>query len=701
MPVRIPIPVLFLFAATLAAGEDRSDQTTNQTPIVMDRVVVSASLDTAREDIVPSLGATNYQIDKLQIDALALGPSAGFNQVLLRAPGVAQDSFGQVHLRGEHADLQYRINDVLLPEGISGFGQALDTRFVDNLGVFTGALPAEYGFRTAGVVDIHTRSGAATPAGNVNVYGGSFGTWRTTVEAAGGGQRLSAYVTATAETSDLGVENPTASRDAIHDHKNQFRGFAYFSDVIDATSRLNLMVGLSDAHLQIPNVPGQTPAYLLAGAGTPDSALLDERQRENSGYLILAWQKTTDDFSAQFSVFTRSSLVQFTPDRAGDLVFNGVASDVRRALIGGGTEGDIRWQIAATHTLRTGWLATGTNTDTRTTTSVFPVDAEGNQTFTLPVDIPDNHRKPGWLGGIYLQDEWKPVAGLTLNYGARADVSRAYLNEGQLSPRLNVVYQLGKSTSVHAGYARYFTPPPLELVQASSLGLFAGTTNAPTVTTSSPVRAERAHYFDIGLAHQFTPALAITLDGYAKRASDLLDEGQFGQALIFSPFNYRRGRVDGTELAANYARGGWSAYANLAVSRATAREIVSGEFQFDPAELVYIATHDVALDHDQRITASAGLSYRRGGLLAYLDLLYGSGLRRGFANTDHVPESHPVNLGLERTFRLKGTRELRLRLDAVNLLDQVYELRDGSGIGVGAPQFGQRRGLYGGLTLAF
>jgi len=112
----------------------------------------------------PSLGATSYEINASQIAALAQGADASFNQVLLRVPGVAQDSFGQVHVRGEHANLQYRINDVLLPEGISGFGQELDTRFVDTLSVLTGSLPAQYGYRTSGIVDIHTKSGTIAKA---------------------------------------------------------------------------------------------------------------------------------------------------------------------------------------------------------------------------------------------------------------------------------------------------------------------------------------------------------------------------------------------------------------------------------------------------------------------------------------------------------------------------------------------------------
>ena len=71
--------------------------------------------------------------------------------MLLQAPGVAQDSFGQVHVRGDHANVQYRINGVELPEGLSVFGQALETRFARSISLITGALPAQYGFQTAGV----------------------------------------------------------------------------------------------------------------------------------------------------------------------------------------------------------------------------------------------------------------------------------------------------------------------------------------------------------------------------------------------------------------------------------------------------------------------------------------------------------------------------------------------------------------------
>ena len=155
-------------------------------------------------------------MDEQQILNLPQGADAPFNQVLLRAPGVAEDSAanGDLHVRGEHGNLQYRINDVLLPEGITGFGLELDPRFVGSMQLITGSLPAQYGFRTAGIVDIQTKSGALDQGGEASLYGGSFDTVRPSFELGGSQGKLSYFADASYDHNGLGIENPTASRHA-------------------------------------------------------------------------------------------------------------------------------------------------------------------------------------------------------------------------------------------------------------------------------------------------------------------------------------------------------------------------------------------------------------------------------------------------------------------------------------------------------
>ena len=164
--------------ALLAADPDSADP-------MIDIEVVAHRLDKARDQIQPDLGATSYRFTPDALENIPQGESAPLSQVLLQAPGVAQDSFGQIHLRGEHANVQFRLNGVELPEGLSVFGQVIAERFARSLTLITGALPAQYGFQTAGVVDIQTKTGATNPGGSVSIYGGSWNWLQPSIEYGG------------------------------------------------------------------------------------------------------------------------------------------------------------------------------------------------------------------------------------------------------------------------------------------------------------------------------------------------------------------------------------------------------------------------------------------------------------------------------------------------------------------------------------
>ncbi len=292
---------------------------------------------------------------------------------------------------------------------------------------------------------------------------------------------------------------------------------------------------------------------------------------------------------------------------------------------------------------------------------------------------------------------------MTINFGGRFDQSYQYLNECQFSPRINAVYEVDKDTKVHAGYARYFTPPPLELEQNANPAIFDNTSNAAQIDENSPAKAERANYYDAGVTHHFLPGLDVGLDSYYKTAVNQLDDGQFGAAPIVTPFNYKKGRVYGTELTINYKKGGFSSYANAAYSRALGRQWSSAQFHFTQDDLNYVNDHWIHLDHDQSLTASAGLAYEFHKTKVYADLLFGSGLRKSAdtPNDKRVGAYNPINLGIEHTFKINDKNDIKVRFDVVNVFDEAYELRNGTGVGVAAPSFGPRRGYYGGVTWDF
>ena len=311
-------------ASTPASTTPPQTQTLPKVEIISTR----QRLDAARNGLSPDTGSSIYRLDRQDIQSLPLGDSTPLNQVILQTPGVVQDSYGQLHVRGDHANVQYRINGVIIPESISGFGQALETRFADHLSILTGALPAQYGLRNAAVVDIQSKGEMADSGGSIGVTVGSHGHAETSAELSGTRGDFSYYLTGSYLRDNEGIENPTPERNALHDQTKQTKGFGYLSYLLGNDSRVSVLFGTTDNRFQIPNVPGQAPGFTLDSAPAADSASMDARQRERNRFAVVSYQGSGGpDVNYQVSVFNRSTDVHYQPDLVGDLEFNGIAAD--------------------------------------------------------------------------------------------------------------------------------------------------------------------------------------------------------------------------------------------------------------------------------------------------------------------------------------------------------------------------------------
>jgi len=91
-------------------------------------------------------------------------------------------------------------------------GQTLDARVVEKMQLLTGALPAQYGYRTAGIVEITSKPAPDTSGGSIGMTTGSFGTFNPEFSLYGNEGRWSYFLTGNFLESDVGIENPTASR---------------------------------------------------------------------------------------------------------------------------------------------------------------------------------------------------------------------------------------------------------------------------------------------------------------------------------------------------------------------------------------------------------------------------------------------------------------------------------------------------------
>jgi outer membrane receptor protein involved in Fe transport len=682
-------------------------------------VVTGRRLDIARDAITPALGASQYTFDRQALEKQPGGTNLSLNKSLLQAPGVTQDSYGTIHIRNEHANLQYRLNGVIVPEAISGFGTTFDPRIASSIQLITGTLPAQYGYRTAGVINFKTQSGLLENGGEIGAYGGSFGWFEPSAMIRGSSGDFSYFLSGSYLRNDIGIENPLPTHTPIHDRTTQFRPFGYVSDVLSPTSRISLFGGSFIGHFQIPNVTGVEQGFDVNGVDTFDAAKLDQNQREITHYGVAAYQYAGDTLNFQVAPFIRYSQTRFTTDpNKGDVILNGFADAARLSSLASGVQADGSEQLGASHTLRFGVFFQNEHTTSKVASTVLPsndcgadTDCVITPTSDVPFTITDQGHKTGQLYGIYLQDEWKLTPKLTFNYGARYDMVRAFTKESQLSPRANLVWNATPLTTVHLGYARNFTPPPQELISPATVTLFNNTTKQSQIRFGDPVKAEREHYFDGGVEQRFKGGLKVAVDAYYKLKRNLLDEGQFGSSLVLSPFNYAKGYAWGVELSGNYTHGPLDLYANVARGDEKAKDIVSAQYFFTPDELAYIQNHWIYTDHSQKVTGSGGVSYTindgLGTLVPTADFVYGSGLRTDdpngiVPNGGELPSYWVFNAGIAQNFTDPGAlKGVTLRADVLNLFDRKYQLRSGSGVGVGAPQWGQRRGFFVGLTKTF
>ena len=668
--------------------------------------VVADKLEKSRNNLSTSTGSSLFSFEQEDVNNLPLGQATPLNQLMQRAPGVVTNSQNQIHVRGDHSGVQYRINGVMLPEGINGFGQNFDTHFADSIDFLTGAMPAQYGFRTAGVVDLKTKDENFAKKNRSEITIGGNDTFGANQQVGGKKGNLGYYVNANYLQSSRGIEAADATRDSVNNDTSQDNVFGYFSYLLEPTKKLSVIVSNSTNRFQIPNSANQEAHFQLEGSTITNSLDLREKQVESNRFGVVALQGIMDNgVDYQLSLFSRYSDLKFTPDYQS-LVYNGVISKADRSSFANGAQGDFAYELNEKNTLRAGFYAVSDRVKSDTDNYVFHGEHDHSgghghedgdfdqETPYIPELIAENSARNSQFYSAYLQNEYKPVENLVLNYGARFDVSNAHVNESQLSPRAGLVYDLDKKTKFHAGYARYFTPVSVAAISPTTLSKFEGTSNEAEISQNDPVKAERSHYFDVGVSHKFTPKFTVALDGYYKKSKNTLDEHQFGNSLLYSPFNYAKGKTYGLEFKADYKEENWMAYLNFSAQRAYAKNIVSAQYIVHEEEYEYAQNNWMRMDHAQDYSAALGGAYKILDNVVSVDALFGSGLSRGENNKHTMPSYWQLNGSISRDVTLGKSNKFNLRFSVINALDEVYQYTDGTSVGVNASQYAPRRTYY-------
>src|ERR1700722_2895228 len=704
---RTQLPVLLLLSVCCGRLQAQSAVTVSSDKL--ETVVIEATR-LGGPEISPT-GANDYAVTAQDIKALPAGDTTAITDVLTHMPGVAIDQNQQIHIRNtEGPQFQYQINGVLIPFDINSnppFLSMINPMFIKQLDLLDGILPARYSYATGGVGDIRTKDGCDQPGEDVSVLAGQRSTLQPSLQLAGCNGQLSSYVSLLYNQSNTAFSSATPGTDAIHDRTRQGQAFGFFSYPLDNTTRLTLLLSAASSSNQLPNVPGLDPLFDLAGVANPPPSSAISSNLDFGDYLAVVSLVGTpsEQLSYQLAYSEHGISQRFRPDDVGELLYQGVASTASHTDHDHTFQGDLTYAIGA-HTAGTGLYIADYRVSVNDSSLVFPFDAacasdpDCAQSSNVPVGVVNNTEASNVVLGVYVNDLWQISPRLRSNFGLRWDHLNGFTSRGQLDPTLNFIFDASSSTTLHAGVARYFQVPSFQGISPTAQLAFQNTTAAGPPGIATP-ETEDDFEWDMGLGHQFSPGFALSVDTFYERTHRYLDTGQFGVVPIFAPFNYNWGYIWGSELAAKFKAGHFSAYGNLTVGMNIQRGVDTGQFNFDPDELAYIVSQTMVLDHQPRYGASAGASYRWQAWSLNLDGIYSSGLRAGFADLERLPDVLQLNLSVERSFSIAGLGVLTNRISVLNVLDRVNLIRPAEGIGIFQSAYGPRLTAFDTLSLHF
>ncbi len=408
------------FVAVTSRGAAKLDITL-EAETALSLQVVTTVLN-PQPNAISETGNSEYTLTEHDLAALPQGANTQVNDVLLQAPGVVQDDEQQIHVDGEHEDLQWRINGVMMPmDSFSGFGQIFNSFFVTRLSLITGILPVTYGYRDAGVLDMQTKDGCSNPGGNVGFYGGQRETVQPSFEYGGCAGALSYFYTGTYVHNNLAFSSATPGHTPIHNLTDQGQGFGYFTYEINPLTKLSLVTGVSVNNSQIPNEPGLPPLYNLAGVNPANypSTDINESLDQDYYFATLALSGVAGPaINYQVAYTGAYSTITFTPDPVGDLIYQGVASTSFHSEFDNTLQTDLSRQFDlqnfGSHNFGAGFYLGEYGVELDDSSLVFPTNSAGVQTKDTPFTVVENLNNINMLYGVYLQDIWQINEQLTL-----------------------------------------------------------------------------------------------------------------------------------------------------------------------------------------------------------------------------------------------------------------------------------------------
>jgi outer membrane receptor protein involved in Fe transport len=556
-------------------------------------------------------------------------PSRAIESIVASTPGFVTDDNGRMHPRGSESQVQYVVDGVPITDNLSAiFSTSLDARTLRTVEVLTGGIPAEFGDKLAGVINVNTRSGLEGPTqGGISFSGGSFSTGETAVDFSTHTKKLGFLMNLSASTSQRYLDPPTI--DNFHNFGRTAKGFFRLDYQFDANNSLRGVFNFGGSNFEVPNRLNQ------------EIADQDQKQRLRDNSQNISFQHIfSPNTVAQFSFFHRQNNAQLI----SNTLSTPVVANQDRTLQNYGGIGSLSL-TRGSHNLKLGGQFTITPVDEHfsfypTTPFSDLVDDEGNvfpnpvNNFNVANPFVFDQSKTGRTFSAYVQDRFTVFKNFTADLGVRYDNYKLLISEQALSPRLALAYFIPKTkTTLRASYNRLFQPPPAEnllLASSSAAAALSPIAVLQGITTVNPILPDKQNAFEAGAQQLLSNVFRLNLTVYQKRIENFSDKDQFFETGVIFPIAISSGRVTGEEVRLESTDiHGFHTFVSYANSRAFGvTPITGGLFLGEDPQDLFLHGLKFANDHDQRNEAQFQVSYnhRPSGLYASFSGRYDSGV---------------------------------------------------------------------------
>jgi hypothetical protein len=467
-------------------------------------------------------------------------PGRSLQDLVNSQPGWLYEGNAVLHPRGSEYQTQFVVDGIPLTDNRSpSFGPEIEADDVGSLSIYTAGIPAEYGRKMGGVVEVNTITDAKPGMhGELVLSGGSFDTAGAFAKGqyAWGPNALGGSANGAITDRYL---NPVVPQNYFNTGTSGGLSISYQRD-FSPNDQFGMNARHERADFDIPNEQVQQ------GAGQRQTA----DNVETAGVVF---------YQHQFSENTIGDLRGMVRDNANDFYSNAKSTPIALSQHNWFREGYFRGTITAAHRQQEWKLGVESdNTFLHENFHYLITDPTQFDPGTLPA-FSFAAERPDLEQSAFVQDLVR-VGNWIASLGVRWDHYQLELNKNAVGPRVSVSRYIPSADLVlHFSYDRVFQTPSSQNLLLSSSSQVESIN--PENFFRLPVQPSQGNYYEGGLTKTFFDRIRLGANYYRRAENNFADDDQIENTTISFPIAFRKAIIYGAEAKLTVPEWGrWSGF---------------------------------------------------------------------------------------------------------------------------------------------